>query len=136
MEKNNSAFTMIETIIVLGIIGILVTIGIFSFSISAKTSRDATRRADLESISGVLEDYNNKYGTYPINDNELRNYYSNNLKIDEPKDPKTKVEYSYSPVRCIEKYQVTTCPSYILSTTMELTNTTYSVDKYGVINND
>ena len=61
----NQGFTLIELMVVIVIIGILVTMGIFAFQSSQKKSRDARRKEDLSQISKALEMYNNDHGAYP-----------------------------------------------------------------------
>jgi len=49
------AFTMIEILVVVTIIGILVGVGIVSYSSISQSSRDARRKTDLEQIRAALE---------------------------------------------------------------------------------
>jgi len=63
--KQKKGFTLIELMVVIVIIGILVTMGIFAFQSSQKKSRDARRKVDLNQISRALEMYNNDHGAYP-----------------------------------------------------------------------
>lgn len=63
--RTKRGFTLIELLIVIVIIGILVTMGIFAFQSSQKKSRDARRKEDLSQISKALEMYNNDRGAYP-----------------------------------------------------------------------
>lgn len=58
---------MIELLVVIGIIGILVSVGTVSFTAAQARSRDAKRRGDLTAIKNALEQYyaeNN--GNYPL----------------------------------------------------------------------
>lgn len=63
--NRRQGFTLIELLIVIVIIGILVTIGIFAFQSSQKKSRDSRRKADLNQVSKALEMYNNDQNKYP-----------------------------------------------------------------------
>lgn len=64
-EQQRSGFTLIELMIVMIIMGVLVTIGIGTFTSSQKKSRDVKRKNDLRQISISLEAYNNDKGQYP-----------------------------------------------------------------------
>lgn len=57
--KTRSAFTLIELMMAIIIIGILSSVVIFSFNNSAKKSRDAKRKADLHEVSKALESAKN-----------------------------------------------------------------------------
>lgn len=60
-------FTLIELIIVMAIIGILATTGVFAYQSVLKNSRDAKRKADLEQIRAAVEMFrsNNTASSYP-----------------------------------------------------------------------
>ena len=60
-----AAFTLLELLVVIGIMGILVAIGFGSFTSSQVKARDARRKADLENIARALEMYRNDYKEYP-----------------------------------------------------------------------
>lgn len=59
-------FTLIELLVVMFIIGILASLVIVNVNNSRKTARDAKRMANLRSLQGALESYNNKNGSYPV----------------------------------------------------------------------
>lgn len=69
MLKNNrkflGGFTLVELLIVIAILGILVTIGLTSFTSAQARGRDTKRKSDLKQISSALEIYYNDYGRYP-----------------------------------------------------------------------
>ncbi|MFH0749488.1 MAG: prepilin-type N-terminal cleavage/methylation domain-containing protein [Candidatus Gottesmanbacteria bacterium] len=65
LHRTKNGFTLIELMVVIVIMGILVTIGIFAFQSSQKKSRDARRKSDVSQVSKALEMYNNDVGTYP-----------------------------------------------------------------------
>lgn len=57
-NKNlKKAFTLLEMLIVLGIIGIIITIAAVSYSSSQRKSRDARRKSDLKTIQSAYEQY-------------------------------------------------------------------------------
>lgn len=64
-RTNRSAFTLIELLIVIMIIGLLVTIAIFAARQAQSSARDARRKADLEQIRTALEYYHNDCNNYP-----------------------------------------------------------------------
>lgn len=48
-------FTLLEILVVIGIIGILLGLGAVSYSTAQKKARDARRKGDLQAIQKVLE---------------------------------------------------------------------------------
>ena len=70
MQKK--AFTLIEILVVVTIIGILLSTAIISYGSLSKSSRDARRKTDLEQIRAALEMWrsseplaNGQYPDYP-----------------------------------------------------------------------
>jgi general secretion pathway protein G len=59
------AFTLVELLVVISIIGILASIGLVAFNSAQARSRDAERKSDLKQISSALELYYSDYGQYP-----------------------------------------------------------------------
>lgn len=55
--QKKKAFTLLEMLVVIGIISILVSIGFSSYSTAQKKSRDAKRKNDLKSIQNAFEQY-------------------------------------------------------------------------------
>lgn len=51
------AFTLLEMLVVVGIIAVLVSIGTSSYSTAQKKARDAKRKSDLSSIRNAFEQY-------------------------------------------------------------------------------
>ncbi len=58
-------FTLIEIMVVVGLIGILVTAGAMSFGNSSAQGRDAQRQSDLRNLQQAIETYRNREGRYP-----------------------------------------------------------------------
>lgn len=50
-------FTLLEMLVVIGIIAILVSIGFASYSTAQKKARDAKRKSDLKTIQTAFEQY-------------------------------------------------------------------------------
>lgn len=71
MQKKSS-FTLLEMLVVLGIIAVVVAIGAISFATAQKKSRDARRKTDLKSIQNAMEQYysvcGNHYPPIPTGD--------------------------------------------------------------------
>jgi general secretion pathway protein G len=61
----SAAFTLIELLVVISIIGILISLTLFGIQGARKSSRDAKRKADLETIRSALEIYRDDVGAYP-----------------------------------------------------------------------
>jgi prepilin-type N-terminal cleavage/methylation domain-containing protein len=55
--NNNWGFTLLEMLVVVGIIAVLVGLGFTSYSTAQKKARDAKRKSDLKSIQNALEQY-------------------------------------------------------------------------------
>ncbi|MFA6492942.1 MAG: type II secretion system protein [Patescibacteria group bacterium] len=69
MKKNLSrlkGFTLIELLVVVFIIAVLASLVIVNVSGARASARDAKRVANMKTIQGALEQYNEKYGTYPM----------------------------------------------------------------------
>ena len=88
MKKNifERAFTLLEMLIVISIIGILVGMGTVSYSTAQKKTRDAKRKIDLKAVQNCMEQYyavNTAYkvitGTSSLNCGD-----SNTLSVTDP----------------------------------------------------
>jgi len=64
-NKNLRAFTLVELLVVMSILGVLVTVALGAFRSSQARGRDAQRKSDLKQISSALELYYSDYGEYP-----------------------------------------------------------------------
>lgn len=66
--NNKSGFTLVELMVSMIILGILVAMGIGTFTTTQKKSRDSKRKNDIRQISVSLEAYYNDIGHYPYAD--------------------------------------------------------------------
>jgi prepilin-type N-terminal cleavage/methylation domain-containing protein len=65
--KNKNAFTLVELLISISIIGILTVIIAVSVASTQKDSRDQRRIGDLKAIQNAAEQYYLLKGSYPVN---------------------------------------------------------------------
>lgn len=93
------AFTLIEIIVVVTIMGVLFAGGVVSYSSLSKSSRDAKRKSDLEQIRSAMEMYrsNDSTAMYPIGAdcNEIAGVLGATYLPSLPQDPKSTL-YAYS----------------------------------------
>lgn len=68
-KKLSRGFTLIELMVVIGIMGVLVAVSATSFISAQLKARDARRKSDLSQISKALEMYYNDQGRYPLASN-------------------------------------------------------------------
>jgi prepilin-type N-terminal cleavage/methylation domain-containing protein len=60
------AFTLVELLVVLGIIGLLLFTSLLALNVARERSRDYKRIADIENIRANLELYFNNNSSYPV----------------------------------------------------------------------
>lgn len=65
MKKGIRAFTLMELLVVVSIVGILASALFVNFSQSSATARDAQRKSDLRALQNAIELYKQKYKRYP-----------------------------------------------------------------------
>jgi len=66
MRNKQRSFTLLEILVVLGIIAILVAMGAISYSSVQKKARDAKRKTDLKTLQQAFEEYYSVCGfSYP-----------------------------------------------------------------------
>lgn len=131
-----NAFTFIEILVVVTIIGLLAAGAAVSYSRFSKQSRDAKRKTDLEQIRAALEMYKSNNNAYPAtltltisctspaglqDPSPGTNVYLNQI----PSDPKCSTatntpNYTYS----------SNTTSYTISAALE-DGTTYTLNPYG-----
>jgi len=91
----NKGFTLLELLVVIGIIGILVALATVSYSATQKAGRDSRRKQDMVAIQNALEQYysENAY-TYP--DGTCSTDAPTYMNSAWPTDPSSGVAYSPS----------------------------------------
>lgn len=92
MKTKNNGFTLLELLVVIGIIAILVALATVSYSATQKQGRDSKRKQDLVAVQNALEQYySNNYYKYPDGTCRDADTY---LVSSWPLDPDTGVDYS------------------------------------------
>ena len=98
--KSIKAFTLVELLVVMAIIGVLASLGVASFRTAQMRGRDAQRKSDLKQVSHSLELYYADYGKYPtVDEIDFGSQFSDSkgtvyFKI-LPIDPLTSQSYTY-----------------------------------------
>ncbi|MDD3679643.1 MAG: type II secretion system protein [Candidatus Shapirobacteria bacterium] len=96
--RKYSAFTLLELLIVIAIIGILASLATVSYSSAQRRARDSQRQADLKAIQNAMEQYYADYdGNYPLTCDGIGGAQSPSgesyLPTGLPTDPKSGEEY-------------------------------------------
>lgn len=82
-------FTLLELLVVISIIGILVAMGVASFSVAQQQGRDARRRADMKSFQNCME----QASASSAPSSYVYTHVMSNACIATLKDPKTNAAY-------------------------------------------
>ena len=112
-NRNSTGFTLIELLVVIAIVGVLATLGTFTYTDSQKKSRDSRRKSDLVSIQKALElmkqDTAGNY-SYPYCNSGSTCVLSTSITTPAitssyikvmPTDPKTNTGYTYNPLTSV-----------------------------------
>lgn len=118
------SFTLLEILVVIGIISILVTLGIASYSTAQKKARDAKRQSDLKGAQQIMEQcysvnsfqYPTISGTGTITATCAAPNTSITFTLTDPLNNGTHI-YTYS----------TSSTDYTLTAVLETSSTNYSV---------
>lgn len=70
-NKNQEGFTLLELLVVIGIIGLLASILVVNLTSTRKRARDTKRIADVRNLQTAAEDYYGKNGKYPVTIGDL-----------------------------------------------------------------
>lgn len=65
MNKFQRGFTLLELLVVISIIGILIALGVVSYTSAQRNGRDAKRQSDLSGVKKALEQYYALNSGYP-----------------------------------------------------------------------
>jgi prepilin-type N-terminal cleavage/methylation domain-containing protein len=138
--KLKQAFTVVEVLVVIGIIAILTVIIFPSISNIRAKNRDTERVADLASLQLGLSLYYNKSGEYPKTQDNFESLGSQYFPSDSLIPPNSDPDYGYKYVS-LKKGTSGKCIYYHLGVKLELpsaqidTNNTFSTAEYDKISN-
>ena len=94
VSNQPSGFTLLELLVVVGIISILVALMAVTFNVIQARGRDTRRREDLKAMQNALEQYySNTSFAYPANDGLCKSGIETFMKSTAPKDPKSGGDY-------------------------------------------
>ena len=127
MKKRKLGFTLLELLVVIGIIAVLVSLGATSYSTAQKKARDSKRKGDLRAIQSCMEQYYayDDNFKYPVVANSTD--FRGNISCGE-----TTLPVIYDPLDdTTHKYVLTgtdaSGTSYILTATLESGGSTFIV---------
>lgn len=116
-SKKRSGFTLIELMVVIGIMGILASVILLAVNQARANSRDSRRVSDLKQLELGLALYREQSGTYPT----ATQFYNNGTSVlvptfvpKMPLDPRTKAAYTYN----------LNSSGFLITTTLEAENVT------------
>jgi len=69
MKSNENGFTLVEILIVVGIIALVGIFAVVAVNSARSKQRDATRLSNVRQVQSALEDYFNETNAYPSGDN-------------------------------------------------------------------
>ncbi len=91
MNSGKKGFSLLELLVVIGIIGILVSIGTVAYRSAQERARDSRRRQDVDAVGKALEQYYADNLSYPASGDcsGYETYFAGNI----PSDPVTGTSY-------------------------------------------
>jgi general secretion pathway protein G len=106
LPRENTGFTLIELMIVIGIVGTLIATTTLAYGNYLKDTRDAKRKLDLEEIRLSLEKYRTNTSTYP-EANEFSLIQTEGYIAEIPEDPLSPQQsYTYEYDSTQDMYQL------------------------------
>lgn len=100
--NKNQGFTLVELLVVISIIGVLIGMSVFGLQGARESSRDSSRKADLELVRSAIEIYRSDCNSYPldltsplIGDDSSNSCLSTNTYMAEVPDDPTSPNRSY-----------------------------------------
>lgn len=91
----HKGFTLLELLIVVGLIGILIAISVTSYGTIQKKSRDSRRISDLKALQNAFEQYNGDHnGIYPTQETDITGSSTVYLPSGIPMDPQSGTKYT------------------------------------------
>lgn len=131
MSKKQSAFTMIELLVSATVIILLTAAALVSFSQASISSRNAKRKADLETMRQALTLYKQDHAYYaqtttPNFENLVTGLYAEEY-LSEPilQDPKNVAPYAYQAI--CSAVSGSNCIKVTLRAVLEPDSTTYDI---------
>ncbi len=122
---NERAFTLVELLVAIVIIGIVFGVVITSNSAIQRGARDAKRQSDLRTIQGALEQYHSDTSFYPDTLAQIASPTAYLAPI--PSAPTPGNNYSYAPLPATPTQCTGNCTRYCLNAQLENTpNPVYS----------
>ncbi len=94
--KRKEGLSLTEVMVVVVIIAILILVAIWSYRLQLLKGRDSRRKADLNRLEKVFEDYYNDHDCYPERINQLVPDYLSEFLV----DPVTQEPYEWSTDGC------------------------------------
>ncbi len=150
MKRKNTAFTLVELIVVITILAILWTIAFISLQWYNKDARDSTRLSSINNLKTSLELFSIQTWKYPLPDNSenvtyswsvvwhqwtvggnvITNLSKNLSKI--PLDPLYGTEYVYSTLESRKEYELMSLYEWSIISHTDIINNTYAADQLSV----
>ncbi len=94
LKKKANAFTLLEILVVISIIGILIALGTAAYATTQKKGRDAKRKADIKALQNGFEQFRAKTNSYPQTKEVAADLSIFPAGL--PEDPKSQGEYVYT----------------------------------------